>query len=105
MQVITAKQFREMITEDPHRGYVFAEYDSYSGSVAGELRVLDDNGEFDEQVGFGATNVIPEDDLVIDWDFDINDYHDEDEFVLFDRDDVMQMIKTLLIGVKIYDKL
>lgn len=53
---------------------------------------------------FGATEVVPQDGEVVDFDWDIDDYKSKERFAVFDNDDVLQMIQTLTSGLSILPK-
>ena len=72
-------------------GIVFAEYEP--DVLKSELMVTDGD--------FGATQVIPYHGEIFDFDWNINEYKDDDLFVVFDNNDILQMIKTLTSGLKI----
>lgn len=50
---------------------------------------------------FGAKQVIPHDGEVFDFDWNIKEYMDNEQFAVFDNDDVLQMIQTLTSGLSI----
>ena len=91
MRIITKYAFERLMEEYPDGGIVFAEYEP--NVRTSDLMVT--NGDF------GATNVVPMDGEVFDWDWNIGEYRDDDLFVVFDNDDVLQMVKTLVSGLKI----
>lgn len=77
--------------EFPDGGVVFAEY--RPSILASQLMVTD--GEF------GATEVVPYEGEVFDFDWNIKEYKDDALFSVFDNNDVLQMIQTLTRGLKI----
>jgi hypothetical protein len=91
MRIITKYAFERLMEEYPDGGIVFAEYEP--NVRTSDLMVT--NGDF------GATNVVPMDGEVFDWDWNIGEYRDDDLFVVLDNDDVLQMVKTLVSGLKI----
>lgn len=91
MRIISKNTFKRLMKECPDGGIVFAEYEP--NVRTSDLMVTDGN--------FGATNVIPEDGEVFDWDWNIDEFRNNDLFVVFDNDDVLQMIKTLVSGLNI----
>lgn len=91
MKVVTKRQFKELMEEYPEGGIVFTEW---TWSVyKSELMVTDGD--------FGATNVLPYEGEVFDWDWNIDEYNDDDLFAVFDNNDILQMIQTLSKGVKV----
>ena len=50
---------------------------------------------------FGATQMIPYHGEIFDDDWNIGEYIDSDMFVIFDNNDILQMIQTLVIGLNI----
>ena len=91
MKIVNKKEFKKLIDERFEDGIVFAEY--VPDIVSNQIMVTDED--------FGATNVIPYHGEVFDWDWSIEDYKEEDLFMIFDNNDVLQMIKTLTSGLKI----
>lgn len=91
MEVINKKQMKALMDEYPDGGIVFAEYQPCV--LTTEVMVTDGD--------FGATNVIPHEGGVFDWDWNIDEYRDSDLFVVFDNNDVLQMIQTLVSGLQI----
>lgn len=91
MNIVTKKQMEELMEEFPDGGVVFAEY--RPSILASQLMVTD--GEF------GATEVVPYEGEVFDFDWNIKEYKDDALFSVFDNNDVLQMIQTLTRGLKI----
>lgn len=91
MNIVTKKQMEELMEEFPDGGIVFAEY--RPSILASQLMVTD--GEF------GATEVVPYEGDVFDFDWNIKEFKDEALFSVFDNNDVLQMIQTLTRGLKI----
>ena len=91
MKVLTKKQLENMIQDYPDGGIVFAEY--RPDVLTSELMVTDGD--------FGATLVIPNDGEVFDFDWNIKEYREDEQFAIFDNNDVLQMIQTLTKGLKI----
>lgn len=92
MKILTKKQFENlMYIYYPDGGIVFAEYKA--DILASELMVTDGD--------FGATCVIPSNGEVFDFDWSIKEYGDNEQFAVFDNNDVLQMIQTLTKGLKI----
>ena len=91
MRILTTTQMKELIKEFPDGGIVFAEYIPHI--LASELMVTDGK--------FGAGEVVPRDGEVFDFDWNIDEYKDENQFTVFDNNDVLQMIQTLTSGLKI----
>lgn len=88
MKILNVKQFKHLLEEHPWNRYAFIKYKP--DVTIGELMVTD--------VGaFGATYVIPWHGEVFDFDFNIEEYSDDsnDYFMVFDNNDISQMIKTL----------
>lgn len=92
MRIVTKSQMIDLMDEFSDGGIVFAEYNPCV--TASELLVTTDGR-------FGATNVVPEDGEVLDWDWNIGEYKDTDLFIIYDNNDVLQMIQTLTRGLKI----
>jgi hypothetical protein len=82
---------KTLMEDFPDGGIVFAEYEP--DVLKSELMVTDGS--------FGATEVIPDDGEVFDFDWNIEEYKDKDLFAVFDNNDVLQMIQTLTRGLKI----
>lgn len=90
MKIINTEQMRVLMDKFPDGGVVFAEYHP---DVIGELLVTDGD--------FGATQVIPWHGEVFDFDWNIGEYRDDELFMVFDNNDVLQMIQTLTRGLQI----
>lgn len=87
MRILNVKQFKELLEENPVNRYAFIEYKP--DIMVGELMVSDEGA-------FGATCVIPWHGEVFDFDFNIEEYGDDDNyFMVFDNNDIAQMIQTL----------
>lgn len=91
MKIVNKKEFKKLIDERFEGGIVFAEY--VPDIVSNQIMVTDKD--------FGATNVIPYHGEVFDWDWSIEDYKEKDLFIIFDNNDILQMIQTLTSGLKI----
>lgn len=99
MKILNKFQMKNLMEFFPDGGIVFAEYRPCV--LSSELMVTDGD--------FGATEVIPNDGEVFDFDWNIGEYQDRDLFAVFDNNDVLQMIQTLTRGLQIklssqYDK-
>lgn len=90
MKILTKAQMLKMPP-----GTVFCEYQP--DIILSDIMVIDEN--FD--IPFGATNVVPLHGEVFDWDWSINDYDENDSFMVFDNNDILQMIQTLTKGLNI----
>ena len=91
MRILTKNQFADLIEDYPEGGIVFAEYQP--DILASELMVTDGD--------FGATRVIPYHGEVFDFDWYIEEYGYDEQFAVFDNNDVLQIIQTLTKGLKI----
>ena len=89
MKILMKKQLEDLMDEYPDGGIVFAEY--RPDILASELMVTDGD--------FGATCVIPSNGEVWDFDWSIREYKDDEQFAVFDNNDVLQMIQTLTKGL------
>lgn len=91
MKKINKIEFQKLIKDNPKGGIVFSEYDI--GLVTSDIMVTD--GEH------GATNVLPVYGTISDWDWSINEYDEDDMFVIFDNNDILQMIQSLVSKLNI----
>lgn len=91
MEIINKKQMLALMDEYPDGGIVFAEY---TPCVA-TSDVMVTNGDF------GATNILPSEREIFSWDWNINEFRESVLFVVFDNNDVLQMIQTLVSELKI----
>ena len=91
MKILRKREFEDLMEEFPDGGIVFAEYEP--DILKSSLMVTDGD--------FGAREVIPHDGEVFDFDWNIHEYRDNDSFAVFDNNDVLQMIQTLISGIKI----
>ena len=91
IKIINKLQMISLMDEYPDGGIVFADYEPCV--LKSNLMVTDGD--------FGATNVIPHEGEVFDWDWNINEYKDSELFAIFDNNDVLQMIQVLVSGLKI----
>lgn len=80
-------EFKKLMEEYPEGGIVFSEF---SRSC-----VMITDGPF------GATEVVPQEGEVYDFDWNIDEYKDDEWFYVYDNNDVLQMIQTLTKGLKI----
>ncbi len=91
MKILTKNQMEELMENFPKGGIVFADYKP--DVLDSELMVTDGD--------FGARCVIPNDGEVFDFDWNIKEYRDDEQFAVFDNNDVLQMIQTLTSGLNI----
>ena len=91
MKIINANEFEKLMEEYPDGGIVFAEYSP--DIIKSEIMVTDGD--------FGATCLVPYHGEVFDFDWNIEEYQDKELFIIFDNNDILQMIQTLTIGLKI----
>lgn len=91
MKILSKNQMEDLMKEFPDGGIVFAEY--RPNVLTSELMVTDGD--------FGARGVIPHDGEVFDFDWNIGEYGDNEQFTVFDNNDVLQMIQTLTSGLNI----
>lgn len=87
MKILNVNQFEQLLKDNPEIRYAFVEYTP--DCIKSELMVTDGT--------FGATNVIPWHCEVFNWDFNIEEYRGDDNslFMVFDNNDIAQMIQTL----------
>lgn len=92
MKILNKLEFRKLMRDRyPDSGIVFAE--CYSPINMSDLMVT---------MGmFGAKNIAPIDGEVYEFDFDINQYHDDDRFAVYDNNDILQMIQNLTSGLRV----
>lgn len=91
MKILQKWELEDLIKEFPDGGIVFAECEP--DILKSSLMVTDGD--------FGAREVIPRDGEVFDFDWNIKEYRNDDFFAVFDNNDVLQMIQTLISGAKI----
>lgn len=91
MKIFKKREFERLMEDFPDGGIVFAEYEPYI--LKSPLMVTDGD--------FGAREVLPHNGEVFDFDWNIKEYINNDLFVVFDNNDVLQMIQTLTSGLKI----
>lgn len=84
---ISKKQFKKLMETYPNGGIVF------SDTEGGEVHVTDGD--------FGARTIAPMDGEVFDYDWNIDEYEDEAVFFIYDNNDILQMIQTLVSGLQI----
>lgn len=90
MTRLTKQQFKNLMKEFPDGGILFLDGDSNENSV------LVTDGDF------GATCLVPTvDGDVFDFDWNIEEYNDDDEFYVLDYADILQIIQTLTKGLRI----
>ena len=91
MKIMNANEFKKLMEEYADGGIVFAEYSP--DIIKSEIMVTDGD--------FGATCLVPYHGEVFDFDWNIEEYQDKELFIIFDNNDILQMIQTLTIGLKI----
>lgn len=89
MDIIKAKDFK-----DYPKGTIFAKYTP--NVLASDIMIKDD-------FVFGATTLVPIDGEVFDFDWNLNEYKDNDLFIVFEEQEIMMMIKTLLRGISLIE--
>ena len=87
MKIINKNDFKELMKIFPNGGIVFSEYPT------GDLHITDGD--------FGATLVTPLNGEIFDYDWNIEEYKEQDEFIMFNNNDILQMIQTLTTKLKI----
>lgn len=80
-------EFKKLMQEYPEGGIVFSPFSDAS------IMVTDGS--------FGATEVVPYEGEVFDFDWNIDEYKDSDWFTVYNNNDVLQIIQTLTKGLKI----
>lgn len=88
MKIINKIEFKKLMEKYPDGGIVFSDFDRPD-----DIHVTDGD--------FGATVMRPYDGEVFDYDWNIMEYEDNDKFLIFDNNDVLQMIQTLVSRLKI----
>lgn len=90
MKILNKIQFYELMHDNfPNGGIVFTEYDS-------------PNSELMVTTGmFGAKNIAPICGEVYEFDFDIGEYYADNKFIVYDNNDVLQMIQNLTSGLRV----
>ena len=88
-KILSKSEFKELMKQYPEGGIVFTEY------------ACDNNDIHVTDGDFGATIIAPVHGEIFDYDWNIEEYDDKDIFVVFDNDDILQMIQTLTKGLKI----
>jgi hypothetical protein len=91
MKIINTNEFKKLMEEYPDGGIVFAEYTP--DIIKSEIMVTDGD--------FGATCLVPYHGEVFDFDWNIREYQEKELFIIFDNNDILQMIQTLTAGLKI----
>ena len=91
MKIFKKREFESLMEDFPDGGIVFAEYEP--DVLKSSLMVTDGD--------FGAREVIPRDGEVFDFDWNISEYRNDDSFAVFDNNDILQMIQTLVSGIKV----
>ena len=91
MKIFKKCEFESLMEDFPDGGIVFAEYEP--DILKPSLLVTDGD--------FGAREVVPWNGEVFDFDWNIGEYSNDDFFVVFDNNDVLQMIQTLTSGIKV----
>lgn len=89
MEIIKANDFRNY-----PKGTIFAEYTP--DVLASDIMIKDD-------FCFGATTLVPIDGEVFDFDWNLNEYKDDDLFIVFEEREIIMMIKLLLRGISLID--
>lgn len=87
MKIINKNEFKELMKIFPNGGIVFSEYPT------NDLHITNGN--------FGATLVAPFYGEIFDYDWNIEEYKKQDKFIIFDNNDILQMIQTLTAKLKI----
>ena len=91
MTRLKKQQLKELMKEFPNGGIPFLDENCAEGNS-----VLVTDGDF------GATFLVPTvDGDVFDFDWNIEEYRDDDEFYVLDYADILQIIQTLTKGLRI----
>ena len=89
IKIVTKKEFEEY-----PKGTIFAEYTPHI--LASDIMLKDD-------FLFGATTLVPIDGEVFDFDWNLNEYKDDDLFIVFEEREIMMMVKILLRGISLIE--
>ena len=87
-RLVSKAEFKELMKQYPEGGIVFTEYPE-----SNDIHVTDGD--------FGATTVAPMHGEIFDYDWSIEEVDENELMVVFDNDDILQMIQTLTKGLKI----
>jgi hypothetical protein len=87
-KLLSKNEFKELMRQHPEGGIVFAEDPKWN-----DVHVTDGD--------FGATVISPLHGEIFDYDWNIEEYGDDEMFIVFDNDDILQMIQILTKGLKI----
>lgn len=93
MRIINAIEMRKMPP-----GTVFCDYKP--DIMTSDLMVIDNYKGITENA-FGATKVIPWHAEVVDYDWNSDEYDNHELFMIFDNNDILQMIQTLTQSLNI----
>lgn len=91
MTIVNKGQLQSMLEDKPNGGVIFCQY--LDGCIDYDVHISDGT--------FGATTLIPENGEIIDYDWSINEYEDDDKFAVFSPTDIMKMIQLLVKGLDI----
>ncbi len=91
MRILNKAQFQKLMEEYPDGGIVFADYTP--DCRVSDIMVTDGD--------FGATILEPMHGEVFDFDWNILEYTDDRQFIVYENNDVLQIIQTLVRGLKI----
>ncbi len=87
-RLVSKAEFKKLMKQYPEGGIVFTEYPE-----SNDIHVTDGD--------FGATVIAPMRGEIFDYDWNIEEVDEKDLMVVFDNNDILQMIQTLTKGLKI----
>ena len=89
MKIVAKNELRDLIENSIDARIVFAEYTP--SVITSDIMLAEKD--------FGATDIAPLDGEVFCWDWNIEEYKDDDTFVVYEVPDILQMIRTLIRGL------
>lgn len=98
MKILKKSEFEKLLKDNPDKRFVFWEYEP--DVLIEQIHVTDGDPE---HPGFGATSLadvesyeMNDDDILFNYDWNINEYYESDQFYVLNDQDVRRLIDLLM---------
>lgn len=90
MKILNKQDFKELIDKNPGAKFAFYEYTPCI--FKSELHILDGDYKYPY---FGATTLSAEEEFIFDYDWNLNEYANDDQFAVLEKGDIAQLQELL----------
>ena len=90
MKILNTQDFKELIDKNPGAKFAFYEYTPCI--FKSELHILDGDYKYPY---FGATTLSAEEEFIFDYDWNLNEYTNDEQFAVLEKDDIALLQELL----------